>query len=326
MGDADAAAREAAANRAVWTRANREYGDDHANRAWAAEDITWGIFDIPEQQVGVLGDVRGLDVIELGCGTAYFSAWLARRGARATGVDVTPAPLDSARRCQERFGISFPLIEADAGHVPLPSGSFDLVISECGASLWCDPDRWIPEAAVRLAGRTSPRQRFGVAVAPGTESAGCGGHARCRARRSRRRGIYPRKGAGRVAREGPGTGEERGGRWGVCALPGSARVAVRDPGCLQLDHSAGCVVHFTDGQAEPVPEKPEPLAAGPGDQFFGVLRLLFGGVGVVHGSPVPFGRCRPRWRPVIRGRLPGWRRHPQLLPVVPACAWLGWEA
>ena len=77
----------------------------------------------------MLGDVRGLDVIELGCGTAYFSAWLARRGARPTGVDVTPAQFESARRCLERFGISFPLIQADAADVPLPSGRFDLAIS-----------------------------------------------------------------------------------------------------------------------------------------------------------------------------------------------------
>jgi 2-polyprenyl-3-methyl-5-hydroxy-6-metoxy-1,4-benzoquinol methylase len=40
----------------------------------------------------VLGDVAGLDVVELGCGTAYFSAWLARAGARPVGVDVAPAP------------------------------------------------------------------------------------------------------------------------------------------------------------------------------------------------------------------------------------------
>jgi hypothetical protein len=40
---------------------------------------------MPEQQLGVLGDVRGLDVVELGCGTAYFCVWLARRGARLTG-------------------------------------------------------------------------------------------------------------------------------------------------------------------------------------------------------------------------------------------------
>jgi SAM-dependent methyltransferase len=128
----------AAANRDLWTRANREYGDDHADRAWAAEDITWGVFNVPEQQLGVLGDVAGLDVVELGCGTAYFSAWLARRGVRPTGVDVTPAQLATARRCQERSGIVFPLIEADAGEVPLPSGSFDLpcrsAVPACGAT------------------------------------------------------------------------------------------------------------------------------------------------------------------------------------------------
>lgn len=147
MTDAGAAADETAANRELWARANSEYADEHAHRAWAAGDITWGIFNVPEERLGVLGDVRGLKVVELGCGTAYFSAWLARRGARPTGVDVTPAQLESARRCQGRFGISFPLIEADAGDVPLPPGSFDLAISECGASLWCDPARWVPEAA-----------------------------------------------------------------------------------------------------------------------------------------------------------------------------------
>ena len=108
---------EAGANRELWTQANSEYTDEHAGRAWAADDITWGIFNVPEQQLGVLGDVRGLDVVELGCGTAYFSAWLARRGARPTGVDVTPAQLESARCCQDRSGISFPLIEADAADV-----------------------------------------------------------------------------------------------------------------------------------------------------------------------------------------------------------------
>ena len=39
------------------------------------------------------GRLRGLDVVELGCGTAYFSAWLARRGARPVGFDVTAAQL-----------------------------------------------------------------------------------------------------------------------------------------------------------------------------------------------------------------------------------------
>jgi ubiquinone/menaquinone biosynthesis C-methylase UbiE len=145
--DRHAAGGEADLNRDMWSKVNAEYAQAHAALAWAAEEITWGVFNIPERQIGVLGDVAGLDVIELGCGTAYFSAWLARRGARPTGVDVTPAQLRTARECQRQFGITFSLIEADAGDVPLPSQSFDLAISECGASLWCDPTRWVPEAA-----------------------------------------------------------------------------------------------------------------------------------------------------------------------------------
>ena len=100
----------------------------------------------PKTSLGTLGDVAGLDVVELGCGTAYVSAWLARRGARPVGVDVTPAQLATARRCQDEFGIEFPLVEASAEDVPLPSESFDLAVSEYGASIWCDPHLWIPEA------------------------------------------------------------------------------------------------------------------------------------------------------------------------------------
>jgi SAM-dependent methyltransferase len=142
-----APADDAAANRALWTRVNAEYADEHAFRAWGTDDITWGIFNVPEARIGLLGDVSGLDVVELGCGTAYLSAWLARRGARPTGVDLTAAQLRTARRCQDRFGVRFPLVEADAGDTRLPGASFDLAVSECGASLWCDPGRWVPEAA-----------------------------------------------------------------------------------------------------------------------------------------------------------------------------------
>jgi SAM-dependent methyltransferase len=134
-------------NVANWTRANTEYTDAAATRAWAQEEITWGVFETPESQLNLLGDVSGLDVVELGCGTAYFSAWLARRGARVVGVDPTPAQLATARRLQRETGIEFPLLEAIGEDVPLPDSSFDLVLSEYGASLWADPYRWIPEAA-----------------------------------------------------------------------------------------------------------------------------------------------------------------------------------
>jgi SAM-dependent methyltransferase len=137
-----------ARNRALWTKSNAEYTGPNAARAWAEKEHTWGVFGVPEDEVGigVLGDVAGLDVIELGCGTAYFSAWLAKQGARPVGVDVTPAQLETARQMQDETGLVFPLIEANAEDVPLPDASFDLAVSEYGASIWCDSYRWIPEA------------------------------------------------------------------------------------------------------------------------------------------------------------------------------------
>jgi len=131
-----------------WTKNNREALDARAGAAWARNEPTWGIFGIPEADLGSpLGDVRGLDVIELGCGTAYFSAILAKLGARPVGVDPTPAQLATARRMQDETGIRFPLVEAPGERVPLPDASFDLAFSEYGASLWADPKKWVPESA-----------------------------------------------------------------------------------------------------------------------------------------------------------------------------------
>jgi SAM-dependent methyltransferase len=138
---------DAARNAALWTQTNAEYTNDSAATNWSLDEISWGIWAVDESELHVLGDVAGLDVVELGCGTAYFSAWLAKRGARPVGVDVTPAQLETARRLMAETGIEFPLVEADAAATGLPGASADLVLSEYGASIWVDPYRWIPEAA-----------------------------------------------------------------------------------------------------------------------------------------------------------------------------------
>ena len=87
------------------------------------------------------------DAIELSCGTAYVSAWLARRGARVVGIDNSAAQLATARRLQQQHGFDFPLLHGNAEAVPYPDISFDFAISEYGACLWADPERWVPEAA-----------------------------------------------------------------------------------------------------------------------------------------------------------------------------------
>jgi SAM-dependent methyltransferase len=133
-------------NRRNW-EGLRDFQEQTARRNWAAAEISWGLWKVPEAQLRALPDVAGMDVVELGCGTAYWSAWLARLGARPVAVDLTPSQLEIARLMQVEHELEFPLLEANAEQVPLPDAAFDLAFSVYGASTWCDPHRWIPEAA-----------------------------------------------------------------------------------------------------------------------------------------------------------------------------------
>ncbi len=137
-----------ARNRETWAKSNAAYTDARAETAWARGEVAWGMTKTPESQVGMLPALDGQDVVELGCGTAYFGAWLKRAGAkRVVGVDVTPAQLATANRLNAQTGLGLELVEANAEETGLPNASFDLVVSEYGASIWCDPYKWIPEAA-----------------------------------------------------------------------------------------------------------------------------------------------------------------------------------
>ncbi len=132
-------------NRAAWDRWAEEYAGAGL-RSWAAAEPTWGIWGIADGRV-LPASVDGMASIELGCGTGYVSAWLARRGARPVGLDNSAAQLATAAALQRRFGLPFPLLQASAERAPFADASFDLAISEYGASIWCDPYAWIPEAA-----------------------------------------------------------------------------------------------------------------------------------------------------------------------------------
>jgi len=136
-----------ARNRTYWDGLAADYVAD-GRRKWAGEEPVWGVFEVPESEVGMLpAELAGRDAIELGCGTGYVSAWLARRGARPVGIDNSEAQLATARALQTEHDLDFPLLHGNAEEVPYPDASFDIAISEYGASIWCDPFRWIPEAA-----------------------------------------------------------------------------------------------------------------------------------------------------------------------------------
>ena len=134
-------------NRGSWDAAAAEYAEP-GRENWTSPEPSWGIWGVPESQVGLLPEaLEGKDVVELGCGAGYVSAWLAKRGARPVGIDLSWNQLASAARFQREFGLRFPLIHGDAEGTPFRDESFDVAISEYGAAIWCDPFRWIPEVA-----------------------------------------------------------------------------------------------------------------------------------------------------------------------------------
>ena len=135
------------ANVEAWTQLAADQRES-GRRAWSKAEPTWGIFGVPDDDLGILpAGCTGLRTVELGCGTAYVSAWLTRRGARAVAVDPTPSQLQIARELQREFGLSFPLVCAPSEHLPFADDSFDFAISEYGAAIWADPYLWIPQAA-----------------------------------------------------------------------------------------------------------------------------------------------------------------------------------
>ena len=75
-----------------------------------------------------LGDVRGRDVIDLGCGTGRHTAWLAAAGARVTALDFSEGMLEQARRKVPAADVRF--IAHDM-HEPLPlaAAAFDALVS-----------------------------------------------------------------------------------------------------------------------------------------------------------------------------------------------------
>ena len=135
-----------ATNRDIWN-ADAANWVELARSRWSLDTPAWGTWDNPEATLKLLpADMRDVDAIELGCGTGYVSAWMNRRGARVTAIDISTEQLATARRMADEHGADIAFIEGNAEATGLPDASFDFAISEYGASIWCPPDKWLREA------------------------------------------------------------------------------------------------------------------------------------------------------------------------------------
>jgi len=129
-------------NRAFWDADADDYQAAHGEYL-VRHPLAWGGFRAPESELEVLGDVRGYDMLELGCGGGQWAVALEAIGACPVGLDVSRAQLGHARRASA----SLPLLVADAERLPFAAATFDIVFCDHGAMNFCDPARALPEVA-----------------------------------------------------------------------------------------------------------------------------------------------------------------------------------
>ena len=120
------------ANRGWWDRDADDYQAEHGGYLGTA-DLVWCPENLREQDARLLGDVRGLRVLEVGCGAAMCSRWLVGQGAHPVAFDLSAGMLRHARTGNAASGVDVPLVQADAEHVPFLDASFDLAFTAFGA-------------------------------------------------------------------------------------------------------------------------------------------------------------------------------------------------
>lgn len=120
------------ANRGWWDAEADAYQLEHG--AFLGDDrFTWSPEGLDEASAGLLGAVAGRRTLEIGCGAAQCSRWLAGRGATVVGVDLSAGQLAHARAADARLGTHVPVLQAEAGGLPFAAESFDLACSAFGA-------------------------------------------------------------------------------------------------------------------------------------------------------------------------------------------------
>lgn len=134
-----------AASRCWWDTDAADYQAEHGAFLGDA-DFVWCPEGLRESSAGLLGDVAGRRVLEVGCGAASCARWLARQGAYPVAFDLSAGMLGEARAAARRSGVAVPLVQADAEALPFGDGSFDVAATAFGAVPFvADPGRVMRE-------------------------------------------------------------------------------------------------------------------------------------------------------------------------------------
>ena len=138
------------ASRAWWDADADDYLAEHGADIGDA-DFVWcpeGLREADARLLGAPAALSGARVLEVGCGSAPCSRWLARQGATAVGLDLSGRMLRHAASLNTATGVAVPLVQAGAEHVPFGDATFDLACSAFGAVPFvADPERVMREVA-----------------------------------------------------------------------------------------------------------------------------------------------------------------------------------
>jgi SAM-dependent methyltransferase len=149
------AATTIAANRRWWDADADDYHAEHGDFLGSA-DFVWAPERLREADAHLLGDVRGQTILEVGCGAAMCSRWLAAQGAHPVAFDLSAGMLRHAQAGAAATGLTVPLVQADAQYLPFGDDVFDLAFTSFGAIAFvADSARVMREVArvVRAGGR-----------------------------------------------------------------------------------------------------------------------------------------------------------------------------
>jgi len=135
------------ASRAWWDADAADYLAEHG-RDIGEVDFVWCPEGLREADAGLLGEVAGARVLEVGAGSAPCSRWLAAAGARPVALDLSGRMLRHAAALGASTGVAVPLVQAGAEHLPFADDSFDLACSAFGAVPFvAEPERVMREVA-----------------------------------------------------------------------------------------------------------------------------------------------------------------------------------
>jgi SAM-dependent methyltransferase len=141
------AAESQRASRAWWDADADDYLVEHGADI-GETDFVWCPEGLREVDAGLLGDVAGRRVLEVGCGSAPCARWLAARGAAPVALDLSGVMLRHAAALGASTGLPVPLVQAGAENLPFADAVFDLACSAFGAVPFvADPGRVMREVA-----------------------------------------------------------------------------------------------------------------------------------------------------------------------------------